>query len=102
MAADVESAALMRPSSPRLAAARDVVRRLLSDPYTVAGLSIYVVFTLGALFADAFAPPDPTEFLFRANGRAAETRPLGKGFTPGTTNPAREIYPQLVYGSRSA
>ena len=77
MAADVESAALMRRSSPRLAAARDVARRLFGDPYTVAGLSIYVVFILVALFADALATHDPAEILFRANGRVAANRPLG-------------------------
>ena len=97
MAADVESAALMGPSSPRLAA-----RRLLRDPYTVAGLSIYVVFILVALFADALATHDPTEILFRANGRVAANRPLGEGFILGTTNLGRDIYSQLVYGSRSA
>src|SRR5829696_3595388 len=79
MVADVESAALMRRSSQRLAAARDVARRLLSDPYTVAGLSIYVVFIVVALFADVLATHDPTEILFRANGRVAANRPPFKG-----------------------
>jgi peptide/nickel transport system permease protein len=102
MAADVESAARLRPCSPRLAAARDVARRLLGDPYTVAGLSIYVVFIVVALFADALATHDPTEILFRANGRVAANRPLGEGFILGTTNLGRDIYSQLVYGSRSA
>jgi ABC-type dipeptide/oligopeptide/nickel transport system permease subunit len=72
------------------------------DPYTVAGLSIYVVFILVALFADALATHDPTEILFRANGRVAANRPLGEGFILGTTNLGRDIYSQLVYGSRSA
>src|SRR3954468_9804422 len=102
MPAEVESATLGRPPSGRLAAARDVARRLLSDPYTVAGLSIYVAFILVALFADALATHDPTEILFRANGRVAANRPLGEGFVLGTTNLGRDIYSQLVYGSRGA
>jgi peptide/nickel transport system permease protein len=68
----------------------------------VAGLSIYVVFIVVALFADALATHDPTEILFRANGRVAANRPLGEGFILGTTNLGRDIYSQLVYGSRSA
>ncbi len=58
--------------------------------------------SLVALFADALATHDPTEILFRANGRVAANRPLGEGFILGTTNLGRDIYSQLVYGSRSA
>jgi peptide/nickel transport system permease protein len=81
---------------------RDVARRLLRDPYTAAGLTIYTVFILAALFADFLATHDPTEILFRANGRVASNRPPGEGFILGTTNLGRDIYSQLVYGTRSA
>ena len=66
------------------------------------GLAIYVVFLLVALFADLLATHDPTEILFRANGRVASNRPPGEGFLLGTTNLGRDIYSQLVYGTRSA
>src|SRR3712207_6585282 len=106
MAARARTAALSVPapavSRSRFAAARDVARRMLRDPYTVVGLCIYLVFVLVAVFADQLATHDPTEILFRANGRVASNRPPGEGFILGTTNLGRDIYSQLVYGSRSA
>jgi peptide/nickel transport system permease protein len=86
----------------RLEVARDVAKRMLKDPYTVVGLCIYLIFVLVAIFADQLATHDPTEILFRANGRVASNRPPGEGFLLGTTNLGRDIYSQLVYGSRSA
>lgn len=100
-----DSAPAARPkaaSRPRFAVARDIARRMLGDPYTLAGLAIYAVFVLVALFADKLATHDPTEILFRANGRVASNRPPGEGFLLGTTNLGRDIYSQLVHGSRSA
>jgi peptide/nickel transport system permease protein len=86
----------------RRAVARDIAARILKDPYSVAGLAIYVAFVLVAIFADQLATHDPSEILFRANGRVAANRPPGEGFLLGTTNLGRDIYSQLVYGSRSA
>jgi peptide/nickel transport system permease protein len=94
--------AAVAPPAPRWAAAHDVARRLVRDPYTAVGLAIYVVFLLVALFADLLATHDPTEILFRANGRVASNRPPGEDFLLGTTNLGRDIYSQLVYGTRSA
>ena len=86
----------------RRAVARDIAARILKDPYSVAGLAIYVAFVLVAIFADQLATHDPSEILFRANGRVADNRPPGEGYLLGTTNLGRDIYSQLVYGSRSA
>jgi peptide/nickel transport system permease protein len=79
-----------------------VLGRMLRDPFAVAGLAIYVALVLVALFADQLMTHDPTQILFRANGRVASNQPPGPVFLLGTTNLGRDIYSQLVAGSRSA
>jgi len=87
---------------PAVSRTRALIGRVLRDPFTVAGLSIYLVFVLVAVFADVLATHDPTEILFRSNGRVAANRPLGEGFLLGTTSLGRDIWSQLVLGTRSA
>ncbi len=79
-----------------------VLRRLLGDPFTVAGFAIYAALILVAIFADQLMTHDPQEILFRANGRVASNQPAGGAYILGTTNLGRDIYSQLVAGSRSA
>ncbi len=76
--------------------------RMLRDPFTVVGLAIYLLLVVVALFADQLMTHDPTQILFRANGRVASNQPMGGAFLLGTTNLGRDIYSQLVAGSRSA
>src|SRR6185369_8174244 len=83
-----------------------VLRRMatmpLRDPFAFAGIAIYVLFALVALFADLLAPLDPMEILFTKAGKLAANVPPGAEFPLGTTNLGRDIYAQLIYGSRSA
>ena len=83
-----------------------VLRRLLamplSDPFAFAGLAIYLLFVLVALFADQLAPTDPMEILFTKAGKVAANVPPGAEFWLGTTNLGRDIYSQLVHGTQSA
>lgn len=75
---------------------------LLKDPYALIGIIIYVIFILVALFADQLATHDPQEILFTQGGMlAADIRPSAE-FPLGTTSLGRDIYSQLVYGTRSA
>jgi peptide/nickel transport system permease protein len=75
----------------------------LGDPFAIAGLAIYAVFILVAVFADQLATNNPTEILFTADyDLASDRRPGEDGFILGTTSLGRDIYSQLVYGSRSA
>lgn len=79
------------------------LRLPLGDPLAVAGLAIYAVFLLVALFADLLATHDPTEILFTATyDLASDRRPGEDGFILGTTSLGRDIFSQLVLGSRSA
>ena len=72
------------------------------DPFAVVGVTIYVVFTLVALLADVIATHDPMEIQFLSTGKlAANVRP-GAEFLLGTTNLGRDIFSQLIYGTRSA
>jgi peptide/nickel transport system permease protein len=85
-----------------LSKALDIARRMLRDPFTIVGVSIYIVLILVAIFADVLATHDPNEILFRANGRVASNRPPFAEYWLGTTNLGRDVYSQLIYGARSA
>jgi peptide/nickel transport system permease protein len=83
-----------------------VLRRMaampLRDPFAFTGLLIYLLFALVALFANDLAPLDPLEILFTKTGKLAANVPPGADFWLGTTNLGRDIYAQLVHGTRSA
>ncbi|MEO3388424.1 ABC transporter permease [Mesorhizobium sp. CAU 1741] len=79
------------------------LRLPLNDPFAVAGLVIYAVFALTAIFADRIAPYDPTEILFTADyDLASDLMPFTEGFVLGTTSLGRDIFSQIVMGTRSA
>jgi peptide/nickel transport system permease protein len=83
-----------------------MVRRLLTmplrDPFAFAGILIYVLFAVVAFSADQLAPIDPMEILFTKAGKVAANMPPSAEFLLGTTNLGRDIYAQLVNGTRSA
>jgi peptide/nickel transport system permease protein len=74
----------------------------LRDPFAFAGIVIYLLFVLVALLADQLAPNDPMEILFTKAGKVAANLGPSADFPLGTTNLGRDIYAQLVYGTRSA
>lgn len=71
------------------------------DPLAIIGVTIYVVFLLVALFADLLAK-DPLEILFLDDGNLAANLGPTLEFPLGTTNLGRDIFSQLVIGTRSA
>ncbi|MCP8940377.1 ABC transporter permease [Alsobacter sp. SYSU M60028] len=72
-----------------------------NDPLAMIGVAIYVVFLLVALFADVLAS-DPLEILFLDDGNLAANVPPSLAFPLGTTNLGRDIYSQLIVGTRAA
>jgi peptide/nickel transport system permease protein len=79
------------------------LRLPLNDPFAVFGLAVYLVFTITAIFADQIAPFDPTEILYTPEyDLAADLRPGEDGYILGTTSLGRDIFSQIVYGTRSA
>ena len=83
-------------------AVRRLVTMPLRDPFAFAGITIYVAFALVAIFADQLAPLDPLEILFTKAGKLAANVPPGAEFLLGTTNLGRDIYGELIHGTRSA
>jgi peptide/nickel transport system permease protein len=84
-----------------------VLRRIgqfmpLRDPFAAVGLAIYVVWIVVAIFADQLATHDPTEILYGADYNLLADKGPGREFLLGTTTLGRDVYSQLVYGSRSA
>lgn len=76
-------------------------RRVLPrEPYAVVGLSIYLVFLVVGLLAPALAPFDPMEILFTDDGQLAASLPPGAEHLLGTTNLGRDVFSQLVLGTR--
>lgn len=74
----------------------------LTDPFAVTGLLIYAVFVLVAVFAPDIATHDPLEILFTPDYTLASSLPPGPDHLLGTTSLGRDIFSQLVIGTRSA
>jgi peptide/nickel transport system permease protein len=102
MAERAEPAPATPAGWPLLAVLRRMATMPLRDPFAFTGLLIYVLFVLVALFADQLAPLDPMEILFTKAGKLAANVPPSGDFPLGTTNLGRDIYAQLVHGTRSA
>jgi len=73
-----------------------------ADPYALIGLTLYALFVAVALSADLLITHDPLEILFDADFNLARNLPPGEEFLLGTTYSGRDIYSQLVIGTRGA
>ena len=71
------------------------------DRLALIGLIVLAVFFLIALFAPLIAPFDPLEVIEEDGIWLANKKP-GERFLLGTTNVGRDIFSQLIHGSRSA
>ena len=104
MATPSTSARSARPSRWRLflSSLAGVGEILRTDPYALIGTSIYIIFIIVALFAPQIATHDPLEILFTPDGMLASDIPPGREHLLGTTNLGKDIFSQLIYGTRSA
>ena len=106
MAERADAALPSRARQGRGARAAALARRLaampMRDPFACAGLTIYALFVLVALSAPLLASNPPLEIVFTKAGRLAANLPPSAEFPLGTTNLGRDIYAQLVFGTRSA
>lgn len=98
MAARAEAVPAWRIALRPVARAAAIAAR---DPFALAGTLIYVVLILTAVFADQIATHNPREILY-AGSRLARNLPPGAEHLLGTTHGARDVFSQLVHGSRSA
>ncbi len=76
-----------------------VIRR---DRLASLGLIILCGFALVALFAPWIAPHDPQEVLTTPQGRVAFLQPPSRDYWFGTTNLGRDVFSQVVLGTRVA
>ena len=67
--------------------------------YATIGVSIYLIFIIVAIFADFIAPNDPLRIHFSGSGLARNLAP-SFDFYLGTTSNGRDIFSQLIHGSR--
>lgn len=80
---------------------RDIVSALVKDRMALTGMIIVAAFVLIAVFAPYIAPYDPNAIL-RVDGKVARLQPPSKTFLLGTTNLGRDVFSQVVIGSRIA
>lgn len=72
------------------------------DRFALAGLIIYLVFLVLALLAPALAPYPPLELTYLPDDEVAANLPPSLSHPFGTTNLGRDIFSQLLYGTRAA
>lgn len=75
---------------------------LSGDAYATSGMLIYALFLIIALVAPMFVPFDPLEILFTESYELASDLPPSAKHWLGTTSLGRDIFSQLLIGSRSA
>ncbi len=98
----VPSPAVAKTSAPQSRWARLAGWIPLGDPFALIGFVIYFGFVLLAIFAGQLATHDPNEILFDANFNLASDLAPGREYLLGTTSLGRDIWSQLVLGTRSA
>jgi ABC-type dipeptide/oligopeptide/nickel transport system permease subunit/ABC-type dipeptide/oligopeptide/nickel transport system ATPase component len=76
------------------------IRRALRDKSVRIGLIILGVIVLVSIFGPAIAPYDPQERLRTADGELARLLPPQWDYWMGTTNFGRDIFSQLIVGTR--
>ncbi len=81
-----------------LAPTVEIMRR---DRFAMAGVVIYAIMAVVAVFAPVIAPHDPQAVQQQNGIWLANKKPSGEFFL-GTTNIGRDIFSQLVYGTRPA
>jgi peptide/nickel transport system permease protein len=88
-----EAAAAMSEGEPRDRWA--VLRRLVSNPLSLMGLIILVVFVVAAIAAPLIAPDNPNAF----DGAAKFLAPSGSHIF-GTDDVGRDLFSRVIYGAR--
>lgn len=76
----------------------ELVRR---DRFALAGMIIYALFVVVAIAAPWLAPHNPDDYVTVNNQWVMNAGP-GPGHWLGTTNMGKDIFSQLIYGTRSA
>jgi len=103
--AEAAASVVVRRGPDWRAALRPVARvaRVASrDPFALTGTLIYLLLVLTAVFANHIATHNPSEILYTGRFRIARNLPPSWEHLLGTTHGGRDIFSQLVHGTRSA
>ena len=90
------------PTRTRLDARGGLLLTPLREPFAACGALIYATFVAVALLADVIAPHEPLEILFKPDGSLARSEAPSWQHLLGTTNLGRDVFSQLVVGTRAA
>jgi peptide/nickel transport system permease protein len=72
------------------------------DPLALIGLIIMIIIIVVAIFAPSIAPYDPLQNVEGPDGLWLSNEKPSSDFRLGTTNLGRDIFSQLIYGTRPA
>ncbi len=78
------------------------LRLVLQHPLAKGGCFILLVFTLLVVFAPLIAPYHPDEIIADSAGNWLTYQPPSAQFWLGTTDMGRDIFSQVIYGTRTA
>ena len=81
---------------------KDFLTLLKKNKVGTAGFIIFMFFVLIAIFAKHIAPYDPMEILFHPDGSVKRLLPPSTEHLLGTTYMGRDVFSQMVIGSRVA
>lgn len=80
----------------------NVIKLFSKNKIGLIGLTIFVIFVLIALFANSIAPYDPMEIQFSDDGGVKRLQAPSADHLLGTTYMGRDVFSQMVIGSRVA
>lgn len=75
---------------------------LVGDKLALTGAIIILIFVVIAIFSDVIAPYDVDEMHRDANGEIKRVQPPSKDHLFGTTNYGRDVFSQVIAGTRTA
>lgn len=82
--------------------ANKILRMLRNNKVGMVGLVIFLSFVIIAIFADRIAPYDPMKIQYDSDGGVKRLQPPSKEHLLGTTWMGRDVFSQLIVGSRIA
>ena len=85
-----------------MTATNNIFRMLRNNKAGAIGLIIFILFVIIAIFANNIAPYDPMKIQYDDNGGVKRLQPPSKEHFLGTTWMGRDVFSQLVVGSRIA
>lgn len=78
------------------------LQNLKRDKLALLGIIILLVFVGIGIFSESLAPYEPTEKHYNAEGKIKRLEPPSKEHWFGTTDIGRDIYSQVILGTRTA